>query len=207
MYSSKAGVPWSGTAFAAVAKAMAVTTAAIRGPITRLIFIPHGSYTGLLCIRSHSPPTQIVELALHVRACPGLGTGSGTHRLRSTRSKLIRCPPSSWSKIPRPTLCSSPTRSRYWSACCSTSRSLSKWRSRGREDRRPHGRLDAREIAEYDPEKFAALCSERPAVHRFPGSMAKRIQALSQIIVDRYDGDAAAGGPRATPTVRRCFRG
>ena len=54
------------------------------------------------------------------------------------------------------------------------------------------GGVDAREIADYDPEKFAALCSERPAVHRFPGSMAKRIQALAQIIVDRYGGDAAA---------------
>ena len=54
------------------------------------------------------------------------------------------------------------------------------------------GGVDAREIADYDPEKFAALCSERPAIHRFPGSMAKRIQTLAQIIVDRYDGDAAA---------------
>jgi uncharacterized HhH-GPD family protein len=54
------------------------------------------------------------------------------------------------------------------------------------------GGVDAREIADYDPEKFAALCSQRPAVHRFPGSMAKRIQALAQIIVDRYDGDGAA---------------
>jgi uncharacterized HhH-GPD family protein len=54
------------------------------------------------------------------------------------------------------------------------------------------GGVDAREIADYDPEKFAALCAERPAVHRFPGSMAKRIQTLSQIIVDRYGGDAAA---------------
>ena len=54
------------------------------------------------------------------------------------------------------------------------------------------GGVDAREIADYDPEKFAALCAERPAVHRFPGSMAKRIQAFAQIIVDRYGGDAAA---------------
>ena len=53
------------------------------------------------------------------------------------------------------------------------------------------GGFDAAEIADYDPDKFAALCSERPAIHRFPGSMAKRIQALAQIIVDRYDGDAA----------------
>ena len=54
------------------------------------------------------------------------------------------------------------------------------------------GGLDATEIAEYDPDTFAALCSKTPAVHRFPGSMAKRIQTLSQLIVDRYDGDAAA---------------
>jgi uncharacterized HhH-GPD family protein len=53
------------------------------------------------------------------------------------------------------------------------------------------GGVDAREIADYGPDKFAALCAERPAVHRFPGSMAKRIQTLAQIIVDRYDGDAA----------------
>src|ERR1700730_56668 len=59
--------------------------------------------------------------------------------------------------------------------------------------------FDAAEIADYDPDKFAALCSERPAIHRFPGSMAKRIQTLAQLIVDRYDGDAAgvwtAGDP------------
>ena len=54
------------------------------------------------------------------------------------------------------------------------------------------GAFDAAAIAHYDPDKFAALCSERPAIHRFPGSMATRIQALAQIIVDHYDGDAAA---------------
>lgn len=69
------------------------------------------------------------------------------------------------------------------------------------------GGLDAAKIADYDPDKFAALCSERPAVHRFPGSMAKRIQALAQIIVDRYDGDAAglwkAGKPDGAELLRR----
>jgi uncharacterized HhH-GPD family protein len=54
------------------------------------------------------------------------------------------------------------------------------------------GGFDVAEIADYDPDKFAALCSERPAIHRFPGSMAKRIQTLAQILMDRYDGDAAA---------------
>jgi uncharacterized HhH-GPD family protein len=69
------------------------------------------------------------------------------------------------------------------------------------------GGIDAREIADYDAEKFAALCAERPAVHRFPGSMAKRIQALAREIVDHYDGDAAAvwtgGAPDGAEVLRR----
>ncbi|MFZ0718692.1 HhH-GPD-type base excision DNA repair protein [Mycobacterium sp.] len=67
--------------------------------------------------------------------------------------------------------------------------------------------FDAAEIADYDPDKFADLCSEKPAIHRFPGSMAKRIQTLAQIIVDRYDGDAAgvwtAGEPDGPELLRR----
>ena len=69
------------------------------------------------------------------------------------------------------------------------------------------GGFDATEIADYDPDKFAALCSERPAIHRFPGAMAKRIQALAQIIVDHYGGDAAAvwtaGDPDGAELLRR----
>ncbi len=69
------------------------------------------------------------------------------------------------------------------------------------------GSFDAAEIAEYDPDKFAALCSEKPAIHRFPGSMAKRIQTLAQIIVDRYDGDVTglwtAGDPDGPELLRR----
>jgi uncharacterized HhH-GPD family protein len=52
--------------------------------------------------------------------------------------------------------------------------------------------LDAREIAAYDPERFAELLSAKPAVHRYPGSMAQRIQQLCRHLVDEYDGDAAA---------------
>ena len=52
--------------------------------------------------------------------------------------------------------------------------------------------LDAHEIAAQDPEAFAALLSEKPAVHRYPGSMAKRIQQLCQYLVEHYDGDAEA---------------
>ncbi|PSK98131.1 putative HhH-GPD family protein [Murinocardiopsis flavida] len=52
--------------------------------------------------------------------------------------------------------------------------------------------LDAHEIAAYDPERFAALLSDKPAVHRYPGSMAKRIQQLCRYLVEHYDGDAEA---------------
>lgn len=51
--------------------------------------------------------------------------------------------------------------------------------------------LDAHAIAAYDPEAFAALLSEKPAIHRYPGSMAKRVQQLCQFLVAHYDGDAA----------------
>jgi len=50
------------------------------------------------------------------------------------------------------------------------------------------GTLDPAEVAAADPEQFAALCSTPPAVHRFPGSMAARIQALAAHIVAEYDG-------------------
>ena len=52
------------------------------------------------------------------------------------------------------------------------------------------GRLDCAEIAAMDPEKLRAVFTERPALHRYPGSMADRVHALCEEIVDRYDGDA-----------------
>lgn len=54
------------------------------------------------------------------------------------------------------------------------------------------GDLDVREIASDDPERFAALASRKPAIHRYPGSMAKRIQQLCQHIVAAYDGEPTA---------------
>jgi uncharacterized HhH-GPD family protein len=69
------------------------------------------------------------------------------------------------------------------------------------------GSLDAKTIAEYDPEKFAALCSTPPAIHRFPGSMAKRVQALCQGLLDEYDGDAeglwTVGKPNGAEVLKR----
>lgn len=50
--------------------------------------------------------------------------------------------------------------------------------------------LDAHDIVAQDPDAFSALLSEKPAVHRYPGSMAKRIQQLCQYLVEHYDGDA-----------------
>jgi uncharacterized HhH-GPD family protein len=52
--------------------------------------------------------------------------------------------------------------------------------------------LDAKEIASYDPDAFAVLFSTPPALHRFPGSMAKRVQALCAVLVESYGGSAAA---------------
>ncbi len=52
--------------------------------------------------------------------------------------------------------------------------------------------LDAREIAGYDPEAFEQLFRTPPALHRFPAAMAKRVQELARVLVDRFDGDAAA---------------
>jgi uncharacterized HhH-GPD family protein len=52
------------------------------------------------------------------------------------------------------------------------------------------GSLDPATVAAADPEEFAALCSTPPAIHRFPGSMAARVQALATHVVEEYDGHA-----------------
>lgn len=53
------------------------------------------------------------------------------------------------------------------------------------------GRLDAATIAEMDPEALVAACRIKPAIHRFPNSMAGRIQDLSRHLLENHDGDAA----------------
>jgi uncharacterized HhH-GPD family protein len=69
------------------------------------------------------------------------------------------------------------------------------------------GGLDAEAIAEADPDAFAALCSTPPAVHRFPGSMATRIQAVCRAIVSDWGGDASAiwtdGAPDGPEVLKR----
>jgi uncharacterized HhH-GPD family protein len=54
------------------------------------------------------------------------------------------------------------------------------------------GSLNPHVIAEFDPEAFVELCKQPPAVHRFPGSMAGRIQSLCMAVSDDWGGDAAA---------------
>ncbi|QOD92753.1 MULTISPECIES: HhH-GPD-type base excision DNA repair protein [Microcella] len=68
------------------------------------------------------------------------------------------------------------------------------------------GSFDARAIAAHDPEKFAALCAQSPAVHRFPGSMAARIQTLCAQLVSDWEGDAAAVWTRGEPDGAEVLR-
>jgi uncharacterized HhH-GPD family protein len=53
------------------------------------------------------------------------------------------------------------------------------------------GRLDAAEIAGLDPGRLEEIFREKPAIHRFPGNMARRVQELCATIVSEYGGDAA----------------
>ncbi len=61
------------------------------------------------------------------------------------------------------------------------------------------GSLDAAAIAGYDPDAFVEVCKQSPAVHRFPGSMAGRIQSLCAAVVDDWGGDASAIWTRDEP--------
>ncbi|MEX0869613.1 MAG: HhH-GPD-type base excision DNA repair protein [Nitriliruptoraceae bacterium] len=65
---------------------------------------------------------------------------------------------------------------------------LGPWRLSQRLD----GPLDAPTVAAADPGGLEALFREKPALHRYPGSMARRVQALAQHLVDEYDGRAEA---------------
>lgn len=58
--------------------------------------------------------------------------------------------------------------------------------------KRMGGRLDAAEIAGTDPERLEQLFRQRPALHRFPGSMARRVQELARKVAGDYGGDAGS---------------
>jgi uncharacterized HhH-GPD family protein len=53
------------------------------------------------------------------------------------------------------------------------------------------GHLDPARIAATDPEELAAAFRQTPAIHRFPGTMAERVQALCRTLADSYDGDGS----------------
>ena len=53
------------------------------------------------------------------------------------------------------------------------------------------GTIDPRELANVDAAKLEAAAKGPPAIHRFPGAMAKRVRELAAYVADTYDGDAA----------------
>ena len=53
------------------------------------------------------------------------------------------------------------------------------------------GHVDATKIAKMNVDRFVAMCCEKPAIHRFPASMGKRIHAMCTIIADDYKGKGA----------------
>ena len=53
------------------------------------------------------------------------------------------------------------------------------------------GSIEAATIAGTNPERLEAIFRTPPALHRYPRSMARRVQALCQVIADAYDGDAS----------------
>lgn len=69
------------------------------------------------------------------------------------------------------------------------------------------GSIDPEAVASYDPDRFVEVFKQPPAVHRYPGSMAGRVQALAKAVVDDWGGDAAAiwtqGDPDGPEVLRR----
>jgi uncharacterized HhH-GPD family protein len=69
------------------------------------------------------------------------------------------------------------------------------------------GSLDAATIADYDPDALIEIFKQTPAVHRFPGSMAARVQAVCAAVRDDWSDDAAAiwtqGKPDGPEVLRR----
>ena len=63
------------------------------------------------------------------------------------------------------------------------------------------GTLDAKTIAATDPVRLLEIFRERPAIHRFPGSMATRVQELAAFVVEEYGGDAAQLWTKASDTA------
>ncbi|TFB50386.1 HhH-GPD-type base excision DNA repair protein [Cryobacterium tagatosivorans] len=69
------------------------------------------------------------------------------------------------------------------------------------------GTLDPAALAGYDPDAFVEVFRQTPAVHRFPGSMAARVQTVAGVVATDWDGDASAiwtsGSPDGAEILRR----
>jgi uncharacterized HhH-GPD family protein len=52
------------------------------------------------------------------------------------------------------------------------------------------GHLDATKIAEMHVDDVVAVCAAKPAIHRFPAAMGRRIHALCTVLADEYGGAA-----------------
>ena len=68
------------------------------------------------------------------------------------------------------------------------------------------GGFDVEKIAHADPDEFVALCSVPPAIHRFPKSMAARVQEIAAIVVEQYDGDASRIWTDGHPTGKDIYK-
>ncbi|MGO1393667.1 HhH-GPD-type base excision DNA repair protein, partial [Agrococcus casei] len=68
------------------------------------------------------------------------------------------------------------------------------------------GSVDPDVLAGFDAEKLKAVFAEKPAVHRYPGSMAGRVQQLAQAVVDEWDGRADAIWTSGSPDGREVLR-
>ncbi len=62
------------------------------------------------------------------------------------------------------------------------------------------GSVDAATLASYDPDALVELFKTTPAVHRYPGSMAARVQALCAAVEQDWGGDAAAIWTQDSPS-------
>jgi uncharacterized HhH-GPD family protein len=68
------------------------------------------------------------------------------------------------------------------------------------------GGLDPVTVAAYDAGAFVEVFRQSPAVHRFPGSMAKRVQDVADVIVNTWNGDTAAIWTAENPAGPEIFR-
>ena len=68
------------------------------------------------------------------------------------------------------------------------------------------GSISPAAVAEYDPAGFVEVFKERPAVHRFPGSMAARVQALAEAVQSDWNGETTAIWTRDEPDGKEVLR-